>query len=174
MSDIKDKLIQIAMNTIQKSGIHSLTMRELGEAVGIKSSSVMYHFKNKDGLIDALLQNYSDVFFTYLSDLNKIYTNKKERLDKFVDVFEGALKEDKFCLCGMLASEKASLDDLTAHNTQEFFQKIQIWISDNLEGPSKDEMAMVIISSLEGALLLDKLDSKQERITAVRIWIKTL
>jgi len=175
MSEVKDKLIQVAMQTIQKSGINSLTMRELGEAVGIKSSSVMYHFKNKDGLIEILLQTYSDVFFKYLDELDRSYQDKKERLDKFVDIFEGVLDEDKFCLCGMLAAENESLDETTSQNTKDFFQRTQKWIALNLDGQNNSaEMAMVIISSLEGALLLDKLDAKSKRINAVRIWIKSL
>jgi len=175
MSEVKDKLINIAMNTIQKSGINSLTMRELGDAVGIKSSSVMYHFKNKDGLIEILLQTYSDFFFNYLDELNRTYSDKKQRLDKFVDIFEGVLNEDKFCLCGMLAAENESLDERTSQNTQNFFQEAQKWISANLQNQTNaDEMAMIIISSLEGALLLDKLDASTARIKAVRTWIKSL
>jgi len=175
MSDIKDKLINIAMDTIQRSGINSLTMRELGEAVGIKSSSVMYHFKNKDGLIEALLKTYSKGFFEYLEEINRTYKDKKTRLDKFVDIFESVFEDDKFCLCGMLAAENESLDDLISQNTQNFFQETQKWISANLENnKNADEIAMVIISSLEGALLLDKLDSHSARINAVRLWIKSL
>lgn len=175
MSEVKDKLIQIAMQTIQKSGINSLTMRELGEAVGIKSSSVMYHFKNKDGLIETLLQTYSEGFFTYLDELNRTCLDKKQRLNKFVDIFEGVLNEDKFCLCGMLAAENESLDKTTSQNTQNFFQETQKWIASNLEDEvNSEEMAMVIISSLEGALLLDKLDAKAQRLNAVRSWIRRL
>jgi len=175
MSEVKEKLINIAMSTIQTSGINSLTIRELGEAVGIKSSSVMYHFKNKDGLIETLLQTYSEFFFKYLDELNLTYGDKKERLDKFVDIFEGVLQEGKFCLCGMLASENESLNEHTSENTQNFFKETQKWIAANLQDQSNaDEMAMVIISSLEGALLLDKLDAQSKRIHAVRSWIKSL
>ena len=46
---MKEKLISIATDTVQRAGVHAITMRNIGSAAGIKSSSVMYHFKNKMG-----------------------------------------------------------------------------------------------------------------------------
>jgi TetR/AcrR family transcriptional repressor of nem operon len=175
VSNIREELIKIATSTIQKSGIHKLTIRDLGNAVNIKSSSVMYHFKNKDGLMYELVKTYNENFFTYLNEINKKYANPKKRLDKLVDLFEDVLNEDKLCLCGMLASESDNLDVLSKEQTKDFFTNLEKWIEDNLNLIKIDKnLAKVIVSSLEGAMLVDKLESTNIRMKAVRQWLKNL
>lgn len=180
MSKIKEDLIQIAMQTVQKSGIHALTIRELGEAVGIKSSSVMYHFKSKDGLIQELINSYSQSLIKYLEELNNTDLNSKDKLLKFVDIFETTLKDNKFCLAGMLASQNDNLDLITKEKTKEFFTYAENWIYETLINKEtlKSDMdlkltAKVIISSLEGAMMLDKLDESSQRLNAIKEWIKS-
>ena len=175
MDTVKDKLIEIATDTVQKSGINALTMRELGNAVGIKSSSVMYHFKSKDGLMYELVSSYSEGFTLYLENLTKKYSDPQTRLHKFIDIFEDVLKDGKFCLCGMLASQNENLDILTRDKTREFFAVSEVGVEETLTKEQNDVLlAKVIISSLEGAMLLDKLDEKTQRLNAVRAWLKTL
>ena len=175
MDTVKDKLIEIATDTVQKSGINALTMRELGNAVGIKSSSVMYHFKSKDGLMYELVSSYSEGFTLYLENLTKKYSDPQTRLHKFIDIFEDVLKDGKFCLCGMLASQNENLDILTRDKTREFFAVSEVWVEETLTKEQNDVLlAKVIISSLEVAMLLDKLDEKTQRLNAVRAWLKTL
>lgn len=175
MTTIKDDLIQIAMQKVQESGINSLTIRELGETVGIKSSSVMYHFKSKNGLLQELIKSYRKEFGIYLEELNTKYDDQFTRLDKFIDAFEMPLKDGKFCLAGVFAAENKSLDLTTAQLTGDFFVFVEDWISLNLIGcENPKEMAGVILSSLEGAMMLDKLNENTERLDGVRRWIKSL
>jgi len=175
MNEIKENLIQIATNTVQESGISALTMRELGEAVGIKSSSVMYHFKSKDGLLLELVNSYNSTFTQFLDEITRTHEQAIVRLLKLVDILESILKEGKFCLCGMLASQSTSLDLETKETIRKFFQASQQWVATTLNHrDDADVLAMVVISSLEGAMLLDKLDEQTQRIEAVRTWVKSL
>ncbi len=103
MSEIREKLIKNAINTIQKYGIHKLTIRELGKAVDIKSSSVMYHFKSKDILMTELVKAYSEQFYIYLDEINQNTSDPKERINKLIDLYEGTIRDEKLCLCGMIA-----------------------------------------------------------------------
>jgi TetR/AcrR family transcriptional repressor of nem operon len=175
VSNIKEDLIKIATTTVQKHGFHKLTMRELGAAVNIKSSSVMYHFKNKDGLMYELTKVYNEDFFNYLDQINANTSDAKERLDKLIDIFESVLLEDKLCLCGMLASETDNLDITTKEQVKEFFRKLNSWIEENLNLLKKDKiLAKVMVSSLEGSMLIDNLEEKNENLKAIRTWVKTL
>ena len=175
MSTIKEDLVRLATQKVQNSGINSLTIRELGESVGIKSSSVMYHVKSKDFLLQEMIKSYSDGFVLYLETLNKENHDKAIRLDKFVDIFESELRNDKFCLAGMFASENKILDDATAKITSDFFEYAKNWIAQNLKDELNTmQMSSVIITSLEGAMMLDKLNGTTKYLSAVRVWIKSL
>ena len=175
MNATKEKLINIAINTIQKYGINGLTIRDLGNAVGIKSASVLYHFNNKDGLLNELIKVYNENFFLLLKDIEKKHNNPLDRIDALVCIFESVLSEDKICLCGMLASDNEILDDITKNQTENFFDEVEQWIEKNIIELGLDKnLSKIIISSLEGAMLIDKLNNKSERLKAVRVWIKTL
>ena len=175
MNETKERLINIAIDTIQKYGINGLTLRDLGNAVGIKSASVLYHFKNKDGLLNNLIEVYNENFFLHLDEIDRKYTNPRERLNALVLLFEGVLDEDKLCLCGMLASDNEILDDITKNQTHNFFDRVEQWIEKNILELGLDKnLSKIIISSLEGAMLIDKLYNKSERLKAVRVWIQTL
>ncbi|NQY21689.1 MAG: TetR/AcrR family transcriptional regulator [Campylobacteraceae bacterium] len=175
MNETKEKLIKIAITTIQKYGINGLTIRDLGNAVGIKSSSVLYHFNNKDGLLNELIKVYNENFFLILKDIDNKHTSALDRLDALVSLFQNVLSEDKLCLCAMLASDNEILDQITKKNTQDFFRELEIWIKNNiLELKLDANLSLVLISSLEGAMLIDKLNNNSQKLSAIRVWLKTL
>lgn len=175
MSDVKEKMIEIATDTAQKTGVRGITMRDLGDAVGIKSSSVMYHFKNKDGLLLAISGTYAKLFLQRLRDIEVMTADPGKRLQGLVDLFEEALSADKMCLCGMLAAQSRELDYSTQATIKDFFQDLQDWIGAQLSALGADpELAAVAVSALEGAMLLDKLDGRNARTRAVRLWLRQL
>ncbi|MCT7587858.1 TetR/AcrR family transcriptional regulator [Aliarcobacter butzleri] len=174
MSEIREKLIKNAIDTIQKSGIHKLTMRELGNAVNIKSSSVMYHFKSKDELMTELVKVYNQQFFNYLEEINQKTTNPLERINQLIDLYEASLKDEKLCLCGMIASESDNLNETTKALVVEFFNHIEKWIEENIILLNNDKnLSKVILSSLNGAMLIDNINEhKINYLNAIRSMIK--
>jgi len=175
MSSTKERMIAIATETAQKAGVRAITLRELGDAVGIKSSSVMYHFRSKDGLLQEIANSYLDLFFLRLKAIERTFPDPGQRLQALVDLFEEALIANKMCLCGMLAAESAELDHETQATTRRFFRRLEAWVADQLKEAGTDPvLAPLIVSGLEGAMLLDRLDGKNARLQVVRNWLMTL
>jgi len=174
LSEIKEQLIQIATETIQKNGVHGLTIRNLGEEVGIKSSSVMYRFKNKDGLMLEVVKNYNHFFFSHLENIDNTFTNPIEKLEELISTLENLLEKERLCLCAMLACEHESLDIETKKETLLFFTTLEKWLEKNVLELSLDKnLALVIVSSIEGAMLIDKLEKRNVRLKSIKQWIKT-
>jgi len=172
---MKEKLINIAIDTVQRAGIHAVTMRELGSSAGIKSSSVMYHFENKNGLLQEISNSYLQLFFERLGEIKTKIDNPAERLQALVGLFEEGLDEEKLCLCGMLAAEFVNLDNSTQATTRLFFTRLEEWVATQLlDAEANPEAAPLIVSSLEGAMLLDRLDNESVRLKNVREWLITL
>lgn len=169
---MKDELIKVAMKTVQESGINGLTMRELGKQVGIKSSSVMYHFQSKDALIFDLMDTYTQNFSSYLEELDASYDDPKIKLIKLVEVFEGCLEQNKLCLAGVIASQSENVDYVTQEKTSEFFQIATAFIEKNLQSVKNSEgLPDIVISALQGALMLDRLDKKAHRLDHIKNWL---
>lgn len=52
----KDRIEQVALDLFSKKGYRAVSIREIGKQVGIKESSIYYHFINKQAIMDSLLQ----------------------------------------------------------------------------------------------------------------------
>jgi len=83
--NLKESLIEEALNMIEKDGISSITLRELTKKLGTSRSAVYRHYSSKDELIKAVIQAGFDkldatVHPTLLGDANildKLYNMGK-------------------------------------------------------------------------------------------------
>lgn len=51
----RDRVLQAAVQLADVSGIHSLTMRKLGERLGVEAMSLYNHVTSKDALLDGMI-----------------------------------------------------------------------------------------------------------------------
>lgn len=176
MSEKRTKLQALAADAVQRAGMHNLSFRTLADQAGIKSSSVHYYFPEKADLTSALIEEHTSVFKQLLSNISQTHPTVIEQLDAFVDIFEAIIAENKFCLCGMLAAEVATLTNANQQLLKAYFDLAENWLSDvfssqtskKTTGLTPRQSAQIIISGLEGALLIDRVDGGSERLNAQR------
>ncbi len=79
--NLKNELISIAMEFINKEDVDKLTLKILSDATNTSRSAIYKHFKNKDALIETIIQKGFDKF----DDETTIYLRdeKKALVDKF-------------------------------------------------------------------------------------------
>ena len=79
--NLKEEFITIAMDFIAKEDVDKLTLKILSDATGTSRSAIYKHFKNKDALIETIIEKGFDKFDAettlYLRD------NSKALIDKF-------------------------------------------------------------------------------------------
>lgn len=75
----KREMLQATLRIIQRGGFEALSLRRVGEQVGVKLSSVQYHFGNKDGLIAALINWALDWYSQELMELVVAHEADPER-----------------------------------------------------------------------------------------------
>lgn len=51
----RDRLLRVAIDLTDASGIESLSMRRLGQQLGVEAMSLYNHVVNKDGLLNAIV-----------------------------------------------------------------------------------------------------------------------
>lgn len=167
---------------VQRSGLRDLSFRSLADEVGVKSSSVHYYFPEKRDLTATLIHNYSNDFQVHLARVSSDNLSLISKLMAFVDLFEEAATDDKLCLCGMLAAEILALDKECRSLLEEFFKAAESWLVDVLNDHKADvvsslpptELAAVMMSGLEGALLLDRVQGASVHLQAQRHLISSL
>ena len=52
----KDKIIEKALEVLDADGVDGLSMRRLGEALGVEAMALYHYFPNKDAILDGVLE----------------------------------------------------------------------------------------------------------------------
>lgn len=177
------KIQEVTENMIRIGGYNSFSFREVANRVGIKSSSVHYHFPTKVDLAVAVARRYTDNFMSILEEENQSSKTIKELLHYYISLFEKALKEEcKMCLCGLLAAESSNLPEEITLEVQRFFNLNINWLSkmflqlDDVENNQEDaeKKAVFLISALEGAMLTSQVNNNNEMFDMTTQQIKVL
>ena len=159
------KILIVAQQNVQTKGFNGFSYRDLAANIGIKTSSIHYHFPTKNDLALALVASYREAFNTELAKISDESGDGRSQLEKYVKLFEASLAIDnKFCLCGMLASEINSLSDEVKQAIQGFFADNERWLSQLIakgqedgslsRTSSPDLVAAQLLATLEGAMLI--------------------
>lgn len=187
MSDKRSQLKEVATDAVQRSGLNNLSFRTLADQVGVKSSSVHYYFPEKADLVTSLIESYTDDFMVKLDVIERQKRSLKQKLNAFVKIFEDVSSAEKFCLCGMMAAEVAMLNDGNKVLLSQYFNKIEDWLFEQYEKHNEQNisdldsknldsrtLARLTLSGLEGAILLDRVEAKKNRLLAQKKLILSL
>lgn len=60
-SNTKDMIEKVALDLFSKKGYQSVSIRDISKQVGIKESSIYYHFKNKQDIMDFILEKINSL-----------------------------------------------------------------------------------------------------------------
>ncbi|MEL6501467.1 MAG: TetR/AcrR family transcriptional regulator [Cyanobacteria bacterium J06607_15] len=159
------KILTVAQHNVQTKGFNGFSYRDLAVEIGIKTSSIHYHFPTKDDLALALVEAYHNAFEAELTKIRVESGNGRSQLKKYIQLFERNLAVDnKFCLCGMLASEINSLSERVKQAIQSFFSANELWLSELIakgqadgslnQAVTPDLAAAQLLATLEGAMLI--------------------
>ncbi len=162
MNDTKAKILDVAERLTQTKGFNGFSYLDLADAVGIKHSGVHYHFKAKSDLALALVERIHDVHLSAFAELETSLDTPEERLSAMISFFQAYIKEEKYCLCGMMSAELQSVSPAVRQRLIAYFGDFQGWLKRQFEamghGDSKVR-ALRFISALEGSLLLARLEN---------------
>lgn len=172
MTTKREQLENAATKAVQQGGLNNLSFRTLADEVGVKSSSVHYYFPEKADLTRVLIEKYTHAFLEVLQEISATETQPKKQLKRFVEVFEDVLNDERICLCGMLAAEVATLNDDNRKLLKQFFTQAEDWLyalfkkhKDHLLLPTPPkQLAKIVLSGLEGSMLIDHAEGTKTRI----------
>ena len=75
--DTKEKILYQALDLFAKSGYNAVSVRDIAASVGIKESSIYYHFQNKQDILDSIAEKYE----AHISELTAVLSNALSETD---------------------------------------------------------------------------------------------
>lgn len=79
----KEKIFDVAVNLFSKKGFDAVSIREIAKTVGIRESSIYNHYKNKEAILDSILE----YFINEMSGESLALKNIEKYLDKSPESF---------------------------------------------------------------------------------------
>jgi len=171
---------------VQKNGYNAFSYGHLSVAVGITTASIHYHFPSKEDLGEALARRYRERFNSVLKQIEAENVDAETRIERYAEEFMQTLRQGgKICLCGMLASDYATLPENVQRETRAFFLENERWLTRILEQgrisgafafqSDAGDVAMTFFSMLHGVMFSARMFEDESRLrTAVECWRKIL
>ncbi len=161
MGDTKSKILDVAEQLIQTKGFNGFSYLDLADAIGIKNSSIHYHFKAKADLALALVERLHERHLVVFEALDQDLDSPPQRLQALADHFQTYIQGEKFCMCGMMAAELQSVSPAVRSRLIAYFKDLRAWLTKQFVAMGEEdaeERALRFVSTAEGSLLLARLE----------------
>jgi TetR/AcrR family transcriptional repressor of nem operon len=149
LKDVKTAIMDAAERRMRAGGFGGFSFREIALDVGMKSSSVHYHFPTKDDLAAAVVRRWTD---DTSKSIDKELEKNPDPVRVWTKAFRGtAMSKGRMCPCTVLAAASRDLPREVAREVKGFFKMCL----DKLvaEGLSPDKAAE-LLSTITGALVV--------------------
>jgi TetR/AcrR family transcriptional repressor of nem operon len=162
--DTAEQILDSAERLVRVRGYNAFSYADVAGELGITKASLHYHFAGKAELGLALIRRYSDRFRQALAQIDRDVDGAAAKLAAYAELYADSLRGRRMCLCGMLAADYETLAPPLRLAVVQFFDDNERWLAGVLEegradgslrfGGPANETARMIISGLEGAMLL--------------------
>ena len=163
-SDTASRILDIAERLVQIRGFNGFSYADVAAELGVTKASLHYHFPGKAELGEALIGRYASRFADALEEIDRRGGDAPAKLDAYARIYADVLRDRRMCLCGMLAADYDTLPKPMREAIIGFFDESETWLTRVLEqgqgegtlylAGSASDAAQMIVSSLEGALLI--------------------
>jgi TetR/AcrR family transcriptional repressor of nem operon len=171
--DTAARILDIAEHLVQTRGFNAFSYADIAAAMNITKASLHYHFPTKAKLGECLVERYQASFLAALARIDATRDDAASKLRAYVGIYTDVLKNDRMCLCGMLAADYATLPETIKDRVRQFFEANEAWLTLVLQrgrawkiltfsGPPV-ENARFLVSALEGAMLLARAHEEPAR-----------
>ena len=82
----RDKIMGVALNMFSERGYEAVSIRDICGEVGIKESTLYYHFKNKKDILDSLTEKFRSYIDGLLSHVDEITEEPAKKGKKSDDI----------------------------------------------------------------------------------------
>jgi len=172
----RSRILDIGERLVQVRGFNGFSYADVATELSVTKASLHYHFPSKADLGEAIITRYSERFAEALTAIDAQVAPAPAKLAAYADLYAQVLREERMCLCGMLAAEYETIPSPIRAAVVRFLDDNEAWLVLVLEQGRRDGtlafvgsaavLARSIVSGLEGALLIARPYRAVERFEA--------
>lgn len=148
MSASAEAIVDAAERRIRVGGFNGFSFREIAADVGVKSSSVHYHFPTKEKLAAAVVHRYTNATAAFIDGQS---ATGADPIKVWSRAFRDTLHTHRMCPCTVLAAAALDLPAEVATEVKRFFEMCLARLT--RAGLSKTS-ATEFLSTITGALVV--------------------
>ncbi len=166
----KEEIIDFADSYIRKCGYDGFSFNDISKDIGIKTSSIHYHFPTKKDVALAVIDRHQQIL-TNIIKSNEQCSNI-EKLDILCRIYLSIEKDHKVCIIGSLSSHLSTYNECIRNRLKEFTTLMLNWVTRFLEaGKTTGEFqfheeartkALLILSNLLAGIQLVQITHKND------------
>jgi TetR/AcrR family transcriptional repressor of nem operon len=161
--DTKSKILDLGETLLLKKGFNGFSYADIAASMGIKTSSIHYHFPGKSDLGLGIIQRARQRFKKWGESKQTAMMNDWEKLDSFFHIYRYYLtKKESVCLSGALETDFATLPSAMQEEAKGLVSDLLTWMDNFLDegrkqgtfsfpGTSMDQ-AIVVLAVMRGGL----------------------
>jgi AcrR family transcriptional regulator len=162
----REKVIQAAIDCIYRDGFHAAHTNRIAEEAGVSWGVLQYHFGDKDGLLQAVIDHIFDDFAATLESTSLQGEHLQQRIRQLIDVV-WALVSKKEYRVSIAILRNAGKDNSSSINGQKQLSRwarktSQLWdelFAGKIQEPQRSEIARhLLFATLRG--MVDEINPK--------------
>jgi TetR/AcrR family transcriptional repressor of nem operon len=149
MSDVANAIMDAAEKRMRIGGFNGFSFRDIAAEVGVKSSSVHYHFPTKEKLAAAVIHRYTD---EVAEIIDRELAREPDPVKVWTRAFRGTLHSDeRMCPCAVLGAGSLDLPPEVAGEVKRFFK---MCLDKLVAGGLSANSAAELLATITGAMVV--------------------
>ena len=180
----RDRIVEKADQLFYEQGFEYTSFAQIAEAIGISRGNFYYHFKSKDEILEAVINDRLLRTRSMLNDWELQSETPIDRIQRFIKILiMNRTKIKRFgCPVGTLNAELIKLNHPAKKHAKELFTLFRTWLRQQFEilgrSDDADELAMHLLAFSQGVATLASalqdekfIDSEVNRLSA---WLTSI
>jgi TetR/AcrR family transcriptional regulator, transcriptional repressor for nem operon len=163
-ANMASQILDVAERLVQQRGFNGFSYADIAAELHVTKAALHYHFAGKAELGEALIARYGANFAAALDALDAIDLDAPAKLEGYARLYLDVLRNQRMCMCGMLAAEYQTLPERMQTAVIDFFNANESWLervvaqgqrqSTLRASESARDIARAIVGGFEGAMLV--------------------
>jgi len=172
----REKVILAAIDCIYRDGFHAAHTNRIAEEAGVSWGVLQYHFGDKDGLLQAVIDHIFDDFTTTLEATTLEGEHLQQRVRQLIDVVWQLVSKKEYRV-SIAILRNAGKDESSSINGQTQLARwakrtSQLWdglFQDEIQEPLQSEIARhLLFATLRG--MVDEINPRKSKTkTAIKL-----